>query len=60
MPRLHFPPIVLALRDFQRYQYMFVKVEWGVAYSFVPLQKLLGQIVLLGMIEYVLNELGKD
>lgn len=31
-----------------------------IAYSFVPLDKLLWQIVLFGMIETVLDELGED
>ena len=59
MPRLHFPPIVLALRDCVNVSICSAELQWT-AYSFVPLDKLLRKIVLLCMVKNVLDELWED
>lgn len=60
IPRLHFPPMVLALRDWTHCQLVRLQRTGSNSYSFVPVHKLFGKLVRFGMVEEVLNELGED
>jgi hypothetical protein len=64
MPRLHFPPSVLTSRLWGETHVSEGSLGQGRAelgvYLLVPVKLLLGEVVLLGMLEDVLQELGED
>jgi len=60
IPRLHFPPMVLALRDWNHGQLACSQRPRSNSYSFVPGHELFGELIEFGMVEEVLNELRED